>query len=107
MKKPWGHEMILETNPNYTIKQIYVKNGKRLSEQYHKCKTETMILVGGTGWLQIGKKTVSMERLVPYYIPPKTIHRLTADAFDDCLIIEVSSSELDDVVRLEDDHGRT
>jgi mannose-6-phosphate isomerase-like protein (cupin superfamily) len=105
-KKPWGHERILETTPTYTIKQIYVKNAQRLSEQYHKYKTETMMLVGGVGYLQVGKETLLMERLVPYYIPPKTIHRLTADAFDDCLVIEVSSSELDDVVRLEDDYDR-
>lgn len=65
-----------------------------------------MILVSGNGYLQVGKKIVPMERLIPYHIPPKTIHRLAADAFDDCLVIEVSSSELDDVVRLEDDYNR-
>lgn len=65
-----------------------------------------MILVDGAAVLQRGDDIVRMERLVPYHIPPKTIHRLMATLFQDCLIIEVSSSELDDVVRLEDDYAR-
>lgn len=65
-----------------------------------------MFLVSGTGYIQIGDETGPMVPLCPYYIPPNTIHRLIADAYDDCLVIEVSSSELDDVVRLEDDYAR-
>lgn len=106
IQKPWGHETILETNPDYTVKQIFVKAGHRLSEQFHNEKVETMLLVSGTGYLQIGDETVPMYKLWPYYIPPKTIHRLVADAYDDCLIVEISSSELDDVVRTQDDYQR-
>lgn len=83
-----------------------MNNAQRLSEQYHKLKTETMMLVDGIGYLQIGDETFPMEKLVPYFIPPKTIHRLMSDAFSDCLIVEISSSELEDVVRLEDDYER-
>lgn len=65
-----------------------------------------MLLVDGVGYIQIGNNVDPMEHLKPVYIPPQTIHRLIADAFHDCLIIEISSSELDDIVRLDDDYGR-
>lgn len=87
--KPWGYEEILEKNEFYVIKRIFVKKGHRLSKQYHNKKTETWIFPDGT----------------IKHIPPKTIHRLEAKG-GDLEILEVSTPELDDVVRLEDDYNR-
>jgi mannose-6-phosphate isomerase-like protein (cupin superfamily) len=103
-QKPWGHERILSKTDAYVVKQIFVKAGQRLSEQYHKKKTETMFLVSGMCSIQIGAHTFNPDKLAPVFIPPKTIHRL--EALSDCLVIEVSSTELDDVVRLSDDYDR-
>lgn len=111
IKKPWGHELILETNPRYTVKQIYVKAGHRLSLQYHKVKSETMICVSGKAFLeaynQRGQITKYgyMQPYVPYCIQPWTMHRLAATD-EDAIVVEVSSSQLDDVVRMDDDYGR-
>ena len=106
IEKPWGHERILSFNATYVAKEIFVKSAHRLSEQYHKQKSETMMLVDGEGYLQMGAAIHTMLPFVPYYIPPKTIHRLSAGAFTNCLIVEVSTPELNDIVRLEDDFGR-
>jgi len=77
-----------------------------LSLQYHRVKRETLQLASGRAILethadgQITRHT--MEQ--PVGVPPGTVHRVTA--IDDCEIVELSSTELDDVVRLEDDYGR-
>lgn len=110
-QKPWGYERIIEQTDVHVIKEIYVKRGCRLSLQYHEKKIEHMTLVTGTGLLHLGPdgSVIVMEKYRPYLIRPGTIHRL--EASDDeisggCLVIEISSTELDDVVRLEDDYGR-
>ena len=102
--KPWGYERILVQTDCYVVKELFVKDGCRLSEQYHERKTETMFLVAGKCWLEINGKGFNPPKLAPVFIPPKTIHRLAA--VGDCLIIEISSTELDDVVRLSDDYDR-
>ncbi len=103
-KKPWGHERIITKTDCYVVKEIFVKARHRLSEQYHKKKTETMFLVSGTAWMEVSGKGFNLIKLVPLFIPPKTIHRLAA--IDDCVVIEISSTQLDDVVRLDDDYNR-
>lgn len=107
-QKPWGHERILHSDDTCVVKQIYVKAGHRLSLQYHKEKIETMFLVGGMGYIQLGDSQVPfrMNKLIPVLIEPHRVHRLMAAPDQDCLVIEVSSTELSDVVRLEDDYGR-
>ena len=102
--KPWGHETILAKTDCYVVKELYIKSGCRISEQYHRKKTETMFLVGGECRITMGDCSFNPEKLAPVCIPPKTIHRV--EGTGDCIIIEVSSIELDDVVRLEDDYGR-
>lgn len=102
--KPWGHERILAQTDCYVVKELFVKAGCRLSEQYHEKKTETMFLVAGNCWLEINGKGFNPPKLTPVFIPPKTIYRLAA--VGDCIIVEISSTELDDVVRLSDDYDR-
>ncbi len=114
IQKPWGHEKILRKTNSYVVKEIYVKPNSRLSLQYHNKKIETIFLVEGEGWLEThqfhsvhGEQEVefSMCLMEPYYVGRGLKHRLfTLDK--DCLVIEVSSTELDDVVRVEDDYGR-
>lgn len=105
-QKPWGHEKIIAKNDSYVVKEIYVKPHSRLSLQYHKVKIETMMLVSGAGYLYItGCMNKALERLKPICIYPHDVHRLYTKN-EDCLVVEVSSTELDDVVRLEDDYNR-
>jgi len=108
-EKPWGFELLFARTPNYAGKLIFVKQGHRLSLQYHEKKDETMYFYQGKALVEIEG---SDGKLVPttflpgqsIRIPPHTKHRLKA--IEDTTIFEVSTPELDDVVRLEDDYGR-
>ena len=108
--KPWGWEKILDLNDHYCIKHLFINGGHRLSKQYHEIKTETLILVDGGAELTLGASDneypLAMEFSHPYAITPGMIHRLKATADQGALILEVSTIELDDVVRIEDDYGR-
>jgi hypothetical protein len=113
--KPWGHERIIAKTDAYVVKEIYVKPNSRLSLQYHEKKTETMFLVDGEGYIEQDISDINSDweyaqvalvKLVPKYIPPLMRHRLfTKDK--DCLVVEISSTELEDICRVEDDYGRT
>jgi|AP95_1055475.scaffolds.fasta_scaffold264614_1 mannose-6-phosphate isomerase-like protein (cupin superfamily) len=108
--KPWGWEQILDLNDKYCIKHLFLNTGHRLSLQYHERKTETLMLVEGGVELTIGRgseeQVLAMAPMRPYPIAPGTIHRLKGQSPDGGLILEVSTLELDDVVRLDDDYGR-
>lgn len=107
--KPWGREIWFADLAGYAGKILEVKKGGRLSLQYHKKKTETQYLASGKVKLTIGTSESDLKEhlLNPgdkYDIFPYTIHRI--EAIEDSNIFEVSTSELDDVVRLADDYGR-
>lgn len=110
IEKPWGWELILELNDRYCIKHLFVAPSHRLSKQYHQRKTETLILISGNVELSIWsgdeERVIAMAPSQPHHIPPGTVHRLQGMEPDGGLILEVSSVELDDVVRLADDYGR-
>jgi mannose-6-phosphate isomerase-like protein (cupin superfamily) len=110
IEKPWGWEQILELNDRYCIKHLFVASGHRLSKQYHERKMETQILVSGvinlSLWDGDEERVVSMVPSQPYHLVPGTVHRIAGGAPDGGLILEVSTTELEDVVRLEDDYGR-
>lgn len=102
--KPWGSESIFADTSRCAGKIIRIEATKRISLQYHKEKEETILVLEGEVLAQIGDNT---EILTPgdiVEIPPTTIHRFKA--LIDTKILEVSTPELDDVVRLEDDYGR-
>lgn len=120
VKKPWGEERIIAHADNYVVKEIRIRKGCRLSLQYHREKTETLILVTGDGYIERNyiessidhfySDNISVERYYPAYmepvhVPPGMIHRIGCHNTD-TVFIEISSTELDDVVRLEDDYGR-
>lgn len=114
IKKPWGHENIRVKNDLYVVKQLFIRGGERLSLQYHKDKDETVMLVDGKA--SISKQPLvcyqqkpnlvpeRMDPFRPYRINPNTVHRIEAE--EDTHIVEVSTPQLNDVVRLEDDYGR-
>jgi mannose-6-phosphate isomerase-like protein (cupin superfamily) len=106
--KPWGHEEIWAHTDRYVGKRLYIESGSRLSRQYHEKKDETVWVMSGVLLLEIGEDDVQMITMLPgesYHIEPGTVHRFTA-AEEDVELIEVSTPELEDVVRLEDDYGR-
>jgi mannose-6-phosphate isomerase len=111
VEKPWGYELWWARTDRYVGKILHVKRGESLSLQYHNVKDETILVQSGrllfetrpTGEegelrkLELGPGDV-------FHITPGTLHRMTG--LEDCDIVEVSTPELDDVVRLEDRYGR-
>jgi mannose-6-phosphate isomerase-like protein (cupin superfamily) len=108
VEKPWGFELRFVTTDRYAGKVLFIKGGHQLSLQYHEVKDETIYVQEGTMELVLGTgDTQETLRLGPgefRHIAPGTVHRFRS--VTDCRIFEVSTPELDDVVRLEDDYGR-
>jgi mannose-6-phosphate isomerase-like protein (cupin superfamily) len=109
VEKPWGKEEIWAECGRYAGKFLYINPGQKLSRQYHECKEETICVLEGTLRLEIGEEhTPEIRRLDPggtYHITPGTIHRFCADD-SPVILVEVSTPELDDVVRLQDEYDR-
>ena len=108
-EKPWGYELLFAHTPKYAGKVIFVKKGHRLSLQYHEKKDETMYIYMGKCMIEVQRENGDMSSKIfepgqSISIPPLTKHRL--EALEDTTFFEVSTPELDDVVRLEDDYGR-
>ena len=108
-EKPWGFELLFAHTPRYAGKLIFVKKGHRLSLQYHKNKDESMYIYEGKALIEIegSDRHMTSTLLQPgccIRIPPLTKHRLKA--IEDTTFFEVSTPELEDVTRLEDDYGR-
>jgi mannose-6-phosphate isomerase len=110
VEKPWGYELIWSKTDSYAGKILFVKAGESLSLQFHKVKDEAWYVLSGRAELELGgpgERVLNTEVIAggaAFHFPPGTVHRLTA--VEDTTIIEVSTPELDDVVRLEDRYGR-
>ena len=104
VEKPWGNELWIAVNDKYAMKKLSVLAGHSLSLQYHEEKMETMYCVDGWGHLELNEVKITMVPGVYKTINPKDVHRLSA--VEDLTIIECSTPELDDVVRLEDNYDR-
>ena len=103
--KPWGKEVLICCNERYAIKYLYIDAGKRLSKQYHKVKDEVMYPIEGSVEIELNNNIIQSDLYDGFiHIPPMTVHRVYAHK--DSMILEISTPELDDVVRLEDDYGR-
>ena len=107
--KPWGHERIWAKTERYVGKILHIRAGEALSLQYHRVKYETIMLLRGR--LQLvyfadGEPPRSRDLVVnePFHIAPGLRHRMIA--IEDTEVLEVSTPEIDDVVRLEDRYGR-
>jgi len=106
--KPWGHEIIWAHTSKYVGKVLFIKDGHKLSRQYHEVKDETIYVTNGNLKLEIGfpvESTTILTTGCSYRIETEVIHRFIADN-GDVQLMEVSTPELDDVVRLEDDYDR-
>ena len=107
--KPWGHELIWARTDRYVGKILHIAAGEALSLQYHQVKDETLYVLAGTVALEVGDREDALETLVltpgdAVHLWPGRRHRMTART--DCDLLEVSTPELDDVVRLADRYGR-
>lgn len=107
--KPWGHEEIWAHTSDYVGKVLSIKKGCRLSYQYHRVKEETIRVLNGIMMLECegneGRQRIELREGDVFHIPPRMRHRFIA--VDDCRILEASTAFIADVVRLEDDFGRT
>jgi|GEM_PF-165227 dTDP-4-dehydrorhamnose reductase/mannose-6-phosphate isomerase-like protein (cupin superfamily) len=109
VEKPWGHEIIWAHSDRYVGKLLFIRAGERLSLQYHEQKDETVYVLSGKMAFEVGPKDAPREDLImkagdAYHITPLTVHRMIA--LEDTQILEASTTELNDVVRLEDKYGR-
>lgn len=119
IEKPWGREIWYADQSAYAGKVLEVKAGKRLSLQYHERKIETLYLLSGRVKLTFRPlaageapsaelvNEADQHRWLPgqaIHIPPRTIHRF--EALEDSVLLEVSTPDLTDVVRLQDDFAR-
>ena len=109
VNKPWGHEEIFAVTDHYAGKILVISAGESLSLQYHEEKEETIRVLDGELQFESGEnlETLTTEILKPgdiFHVPPGLIHRMTA--IQDCRLLEVSTPQLDDVVRLQDRYGR-
>jgi quercetin dioxygenase-like cupin family protein len=111
VEKPWGYELWWARTERYVGKILHLRKGESLSLQYHRVKEETIRLQSGR--LLFETRPAGQEgelqklELKPgdvFHITPGTVHRMTG--LEDCDILEVSTPELEDVVRLEDRYGR-
>ena len=110
VEKPWGYELIWAEAEGYVGKVLFVKEGESLSLQFHRVKDESWLVQEGRAKLELGSAGDAMlkEEVIAagatFRFRPGTVHRITA--LEDTTIIEVSTAQLDDVVRLEDRYGR-
>lgn len=109
VNKPWGREVWLELNDKYCYKRIYIKAGTRTSFQYHLKKLETNYIIEGEAevWLENenGEIVKSIKRKDDFFnVIPLRKHRVIA--ITDLILQEVSTPEVDDVIRIEDDNDR-
>jgi mannose-6-phosphate isomerase-like protein (cupin superfamily) len=108
--KPWGHELIWALSEDYCGKVLFVKAGCALSLQFHNEKDESWLVQSGRAKLELGEAgaRVLNEEVIgagaAFRYRPGTVHRVTA--IEDTTILEVSTPQIDDVVRLEDLYGR-
>ena len=106
--KPWGHEIIWAHADKYVGKILHIEPGHVLSLQYHNKKDESIYVLSGEIILRLQQGETLIERRVrqgeAFHIPPKLIHQFEAVTVTD--LLEASTPELDDVVRLKDRYGR-
>ena len=111
VEKPWGYELWWARTERYVGKILHLRRGESLSLQYHNVKDETIMLQSGRLLFETRPageqgelRKIEMKPGDVFHIAPGVLHRMTG--LEDCDIVEVSTPELEDVVRLEDRYGR-
>jgi len=106
--KPWGYELVWASTAHYVGKILHIDQGHALSLQYHERKDETIYVLRGEILLRLVEHETTIERRMPegsqVHLTPGTVHQFEALVTSD--LLEASTPELDDVVRLEDRYGR-
>ncbi|MBI4516629.1 MAG: cupin domain-containing protein [Deltaproteobacteria bacterium] len=107
--KPWGYELIWAHTERYAGKILHIEQGHALSYQYHRQKDETIYLLSGRLQLEVAQGDEPPRRLLlspgdSFRIYSGLRHRMVA--LESCDVLEASTPELDDVVRLHDNYGR-
>ena len=110
INKPWGFEIIWSHCNKFVGKILFINKGHKLSRQYHVTKEETILVLSGTLSLEIGRgekmEKINLKKGQSFHVTPGLVHRFCAD-FGDVELAEVSTPELDDVIRIEDDYNRS
>ena len=109
VQKPWGKEVWLELNEKYCYKRLYINAGHRTSFQYHNEKLETNYIIAGEAevWLENDREEIEKTAMKAddfFTVYPGRKHRIIA--LTDLILQEVSTPEVDDVVRISDDSDR-
>jgi mannose-6-phosphate isomerase-like protein (cupin superfamily) len=110
VEKPWGYELIWAKTKDYVGKILHINKGHKLSLQYHRLKEETIFVSSGKMNLVFENEKGELTEILlspgeAHHIPVGRKHRMIA--VEDCDVCEVSTPQLDDVVRLEDGYGRS
>ena len=106
VEKPWGMEIIWAETDDYAAKRIIIKQGHRMSKQYHVEKEETIYVLNGVLFVEgEGSNVEEVKQGESFHVKPGQVHRFGA-RFSPVDMFEVSTNHLDDVVRLEDDYER-
>jgi mannose-6-phosphate isomerase-like protein (cupin superfamily) len=109
VEKPWGYEIIYALTDRYCGKVLFIRKDEQLSLQFHREKDEVLYVLEGRIEMEIGDPggPLDIEVVGPghaFHIQPGTVHRWRA--LEDTTVLEVSTPEIDDIVRLEDRYGR-
>ena len=109
-RRPWGTYTVLEEAPNFKVKRIEVLPGKRLSYQKHSQRAEHWFVVEGSAKVTLDGKQITIRDGEAIDIPIGSAHRVENPGDNNLIFIEVQRGTYlgeDDIVRLEDDYGRT
>ena len=109
-ERPWGTYEVLEDRKHYKLKEIIVKPGERLSYQSHHQRTEVWTIVAGNGIVTLEGQELDAYPGRCFYIPRESKHRVECNGKNPLVFVEVQVGDYfgeDDIVRYEDDYGRT
>lgn len=109
IEKPWGREEVIEINDKYMVKKLTMFAGHRCSLQFHNIKKETIYVLSGVLKITQGPSQDELEEKIyrtgdTITIAPGLVHRM--EGVEECVYLEASTPEMDDVVRLADDYQR-
>jgi len=109
IKKPWGKEEIVEINDKYMVKKLTMLKGHRCSLQYHNYKKETIYILSGKLKIYSGDSIKNLSSKIyeaneAITLSPGVVHRMEGE--EDCVYLEASTPQMDDVVRIDDDYNR-
>ena len=109
-ERPWGSFTVLDEAPGYKVKRIEVLPGKRLSYQRHSQRSEHWMVVSGTGKVTLDGREIHVRSGETVDVPTGMAHRIENPGQEKLIFIEIQRGNYlgeDDIVRIEDDFGRT